>query len=348
MKKLTTLLLCFMLLPAVAMYGQAMYDFEEVVLDSERNPHLERTAKLAAMDKGNPINIYFEQEQVHIDAINLDANGEPLYMVVRNFLHPHIDGEIMTFAQIEQSFNLSNAYVNYGQGSGRQFEVSAPTPLNDNGDVALVLIPNSGDNSVMAFDYVSGNLVDPEFIPEQPTEVFGTPQHVLLSAAGTILVSDQIRDVVQEFNLNGDFIGTFAPAGGVDNTLIDNIRGIRFRDNGNLLVTAASGGNAHAVAEFDANGEYVGRFIDPDTNPMRSPWYIYEREDTYLISGINAPQGIHRYDVDGNYIDMFSSGWGTFPQQIGRRGNGFAVAQFSGATTSGLVLLDANGNQTGL
>ena len=32
----------------------------------------------------------------------------------------------------------------------------------------------------------------------------------------SILVSDQIDDVVQEYDLDGNYIGVFAPAGGAD------------------------------------------------------------------------------------------------------------------------------------
>ena len=68
----------------------------------------------------------------------------------------------------------------------------------------------------MAFDPTTGNLVDADFIPADPTNL-STPKSAILSAGGnSVLVSDQLDDVVQEYALDGSYIGVFAPAGGVN------------------------------------------------------------------------------------------------------------------------------------
>ncbi len=63
----------------------------------------------------------------------------------------------------------------------------------------LLLIPDSTTDRVMAFDPTTGNLVDADFIPADPDNL-STPKSAILSAGGnSILVSDQIDDVVQEY-----------------------------------------------------------------------------------------------------------------------------------------------------
>ena len=91
----------------------------------------------------------------------------------------------------------------------------------------------------MAFDPITGNLLDADFIPADPTS-FVPPKNAILSANGdSVLVADQIDDVVQEYGLDGNYLGVFAPAGGANTAILNNIRGIDLDANGNLLVTSA-------------------------------------------------------------------------------------------------------------
>ncbi|MCB0250614.1 MAG: ExeM/NucH family extracellular endonuclease, partial [Anaerolineae bacterium] len=96
----------------------------------------------------------------------------------------------------------------------------------------LLLVPDSTNDRVMAFDPTTGNLVDADFIPADPDNL-STPKSAILSAGGnSILVSDQLEDVVQEYALDGSYMGIFAPAGGLNNAILDNITGIDLRPNG--------------------------------------------------------------------------------------------------------------------
>jgi hypothetical protein len=82
------------------------------------------------------------------------------------------------------------------------------------GTAGLVLAPDSTNDRVMAFDPTTGDLVDPNFVPPDSTHL-GTPKEVILSASGnSLLISDQIFDVVYEYDLLGNYVGIFAPAGG--------------------------------------------------------------------------------------------------------------------------------------
>ena len=141
----------------------------------------------------------------------------------------------------------------------------------------VLLVPESTNDRVMAFDPTTGDLVDPDFIPADPTNL-STPIHAVLSADGTlVLVSDQIDDVVQSYNVDtGAYVGVFAPAGGANTAILDNIRGIAVRQSdGHLLVSVGGGTNADAIAEFDTSGNYLGNFVAnragwtrPSTSPL--------------------------------------------------------------------------------
>jgi predicted extracellular nuclease/subtilisin-like proprotein convertase family protein len=201
----------------------------------------------------------------------------------------------------------------------------------------LLLIPDWTADRVMAFDPVTGNLVNADFIPTDAVNL-ASPKNAILSAAGnTILVSDQIRDVVQEFSLAGTFIRTFAPAGGPNPAILDNILGITLRPNGNLLVTVTGGANTDSVAEFDTNGNYIGNFIAQTSGGVDGPFDILYRTTTtgtdYLVPAINS-DAVHRYSDTGSFLNIFAP-VNSFPEQIslGRVPGNVLVANFSGTQT---------------
>jgi PKD repeat protein len=208
----------------------------------------------------------------------------------------------------------------------------------------IILIPNSATNSIMAFDPETGELIDAAFIPADDVNL-STPIEILFNGS-TYLISDQLKRLVQEYDLDGNFIGTFAPEGGEDTSILNNIRGIHLRDNGNLLVTVAGITNAHSVAEFNSEGEYLGNFIANGAGGLNGPWDIIYRPDfnDYLVSA-NGSSGIHRYDHEGEFIEMFVSGL-AFPEQMQLLANGnILVTNFSGA--QGLYEYDSLGVQVG-
>ena len=211
-----------------------------------------------------------------------------------------------------------------------------------------LLIPESTNDRVMAFDPANGNLVDADFIPSDPAHL-NTPIHAVLSADGnSILVSDQLEDVVQQYDLNGNYVGVFAPAGGVDTSILDNIRGMALRPNGNLLVTVGGGANANAVAEFDTSGNYLGNFVANGAGGLDSPFDVLLRsaQSDYLVGGITSDK-IHRYDLTGASLgDFFSID--TFPEQIALADNGnVLIGNFSGIQ-EGVVELTTGGALVGV
>jgi hypothetical protein len=209
----------------------------------------------------------------------------------------------------------------------------------------LLLIPESTNDRVMAFDATTGNLVDADFIPADPDNL-STPIHAILSASGdSILVSDQLDDVVQEYALDGTYIGVFAPAGGANTAILDNIRGISLRPNGNLLVTVGSGTNADAVAEFDTAGTYLGNFVANGSGGLDSPfdvtWIV-----NWMVGGITS-DAIHMYDDTGAYLSDLAP-IDSFPEQVAAAGNGnILVANFSGGQ-EGIVEFTPAGSVVGI
>ncbi|MFU8771723.1 MAG: hypothetical protein ACNA8H_04795 [Anaerolineales bacterium] len=206
----------------------------------------------------------------------------------------------------------------------------------------VLLIPDSTNKRIMVFDPASGDLIDPDFIllEDEPT---GTIIHAILGPEGdSLLISDQTRDVVHQYDLEGNYLGIFAPAGGADTDILDNIRGISLRPNGHLLVTTSAGGNAHAIAEFDTQGEFLGNFIDNGSGGLDSPFDVYGRVETdWLVSSINSNQ-VLQYEWDtGDPIGEFAP-ISSFPQQILQIENtNVLVGNFSG--TQGVYEFMADG-----
>ncbi|HMB91083.1 MAG TPA: hypothetical protein VKP65_09575, partial [Rhodothermales bacterium] len=213
---------------------------------------------------------------------------------------------------------------------------NAPPPA------AVLLIPESSNDRVMAFDPTTGDLVDADFIPADPTNL-STPIHVLPRPNGNFLISDQIDDVVQEYDMDGNYIGVFAPAGGVNTAILDNVRGMAWAPNGNLLVTVGGGANADAIAEFDASGNFVGNRIANGAGGLDSPFDVIVRSGEFLVGGITS-DALHRYDLAGTYLGDLTA-INTFPEQLqGIASGNILVSNFSG-TEEGVVEYTAAGAQ---
>jgi hypothetical protein len=210
---------------------------------------------------------------------------------------------------------------------------------------ALFII-NSTAKQLMVFDPVTGDLVDEAFIMLDD-DATGTAIHALIGPNNTILISDQIRDIVHEYDLDGNYLGVFAPIGGANTDILDNIRGMALRPNGNLLVTVASSANANSIAEFDPDGNYLGNFIDNGSGGLNSPFDVYERPSVdWLVSSINNNQVLSYEWANGDPIGQFAP-ISSFPQQIYDIDNGnVLVANFSG--TVGVHEFQADGTPVGV
>lgn len=165
-----------------------------------------------------------------------------------------------------------------------------------------------------------------------------------MTSRATILVSDQVSDGVFEYDTTGASLGIFAPMGGVNTSILDNVRGILIRPNGNLLVAVGAGANTNTIQEFDTAGVNLGTFID--TN-ITSPFNLAYRSGDLLVS-MSAGTKLNKYTFDGTYIGVGITGTYNFFQQIYvHPGDSFAVANLTG-TAAGIVTFDSAGNQTSL
>jgi len=211
--------------------------------------------------------------------------------------------------------------------------------------IDVLLVPDSTNDRIMALDPATGDVIDADFVPAETT--VGTGVHAMLNAAGDrILLSDQVNDVVHEFDLAGNYIGVFAPVGGADPTIMDNIRGMAMRPNGNLLVTVADDVNADTVVEFDTSGNYLGTFVSAASGGLGSPFDIYGRSADWLVGGI-ASDAIHRYDTAGSYLSDLAA-LDSFPEQLAEASNGnVLVGNFSG-TQEGVVEFTSAGALVGI
>jgi hypothetical protein len=214
-------------------------------------------------------------------------------------------------------------------GSAQAVNQAAINLLNTRG---LLLIPESTNDRVMAFHPDTGDLVDDNFILDGPAHL-RTPICAIKGAGYTVLVSDQTMNVVQQYDLfTGGYIGVFAPAGGVDTSTLENIRGIAMSPAGHLLVTVGSGANAGSVAEFDASGNYLGNFIANGAGGLDGPSDIYFSDGAWLVSSINT-HAILRYDAVGAYLGNLAP-VNNFPEQISSAANGnILAANYSGIQT---------------
>jgi hypothetical protein len=216
------------------------------------------------------------------------------------------------------------------------------------GASGLLLVPDSTDDRVMAFDPMTGNLVDADFIPADATNLSTPIQAIQGFTPDQILISDQIEDVVLEYDaLTGAFVGVFAPAGGVNTNLLDNIRGIAISSGGSLLVSVGGGANDDAIAEFDSSGNYLGNFVANGAGGLDSPFDVIERAGgDFLVPGITS-DAIHRYDASGSPLANLTA-INNFPEQISETPSGnLLVGNFSG-TEEGVVEYTSAGALVGI
>jgi len=142
-----------------------------------------------------------------------------------------------------------------------QHSITGTRTTRDIPEGGLLLIPDWSNDRVMAFDPITGVLYDADFIPSDETNLSSPKEAALHPDGNSILVSDQIEDGLLQYDLDGNFIGWFAPSGGPNNNMLDNVRGWGLKADGNILVTTASGSNTDAIVEFDTAGNHIGNFI---------------------------------------------------------------------------------------
>lgn len=312
--------------------------FIDLMENFERNPAINIDLGAKCLADGIPLEIYTRNKNL-IVAKGFE-DGKVVYAVMRNFADIYDNCGVMFFDEVERSFDLSTSKLVYGDrrvvdNTGGIYDLQY---ANRSGLTMFLLVPEWNDQ-VYAFDAITGDLIDPTFIPVT-TPQLGSPKHAVQRPGnGRILVADQTVDVVQLFDTNGTYVNVFAPAGGVNTSILNNVRGVCFRPNRNLLVTSADGGNK--VQEFDTTGNLVTTFT---TASLNSPFAVLERASDVLVTNSSGTVDVGRYDLTGNFLSTFITSSLNFPQAVIRLNNGnIATCFFSGASTSGLLITDSTG-----
>lgn len=314
--------------------------FEDLVITAEKNPKIRFEAMQLAEKLGLPLSIYLP-EGIFIEALGIE-NGKPVYSLVTNLLHPFEGGQTVFFDHIVALYDLSKARVHYGKTNitNPALGYSTNTSNYNSEAVSFLMIPDWTADKVMSFNAFNGDLVNANFIPSNNPNL-QSPKAAQLNKYGIITVSDQISDLVQKYDTTGVYLGFFAPAGGVNTAVLDNIRGHNYRPNGNLVVCVGSGGNQNSIAEFDESGNYIGQYITTSSGGLTSPFDIIFRTNDVLVTTSTA-SGVYRYDHSGAFQNVLVSGL-SFAQQIQELSDKrLAVSEFSG-TGSGVRIYDSAG-----
>jgi hypothetical protein len=335
MKKILLLFIC--LLVSCIIYPKPKINYASLTEKVELNPVYMISARYEAGLRNQPVMIYLK-DKVFIEAKDIE-DGKVVYSVITNFARPEIGGYAAFFEDIISDYDLSKAKIRYLDGrtidnTGEIIQVSKSTSTK------LLLVPDWTEDKVIAFDFNTGDLVDPNYIPSNSPNL-QSPKQALQRSKTRIFVSDQISDAVQEYDTSGTYIRWFAPAGGVNNAILDNVRGIKFRPNGNLLVCNASGTAQNTIQQFDTGGVYINSFMTASVN---SPFTVLYRESDILLGNSSGTPKMFKYDFSGNLIGAFTSTTLNFVQQLIKNSNGNIIAcEFSG-TGSGLKVFDSTGN----
>ncbi len=207
----------------------------------------------------------------------------------------------------------------------------------------LLLIPDAANKRVMAFDPANGDVIDPNFVPSDPANL-SLPTAAILSADDNlILVSETTDDLVQAYDLAGDYQGVFAPAGGVDTAIIQNPRGMTLREDGSLLLAIGFGGNADSIIQLDSAGNFLNQFVAAGAGGLNDPFDVLIRGTDLFVSGFNS-EAIHRYNADtGEFLNDFAQLDGR-PEQISDSTNGHLLVGVTDGNQRGILEFDADGN----
>lgn len=261
-----------------------------------------------------------------------------------------VSGDIATPSREDEELGIQGERVASLTRAESLYQGAARRSLIDEG---VLLMPDSGNDRVVAMDPETGDILDLNFLPSILD--VGVPVQIILHPDGQrFLLTRQAGaagGVVEEYDLDGEFTGIFAPVGGQDTSIMQNIRGLAVHPaTGNILVTVAGTNdtdpeNRDSVLEFAQDGELLGRFIESGAGGLSGPWSIIFRDNDVIVSD-SGGDALRVYDWDGEFIEIFTED-PNFPQQIieGPAGT-ILAAGFS--NPSGAWEWDADGEQIGL
>lgn len=323
------------------LHAKPKISFNELLIKAEKDRQTQFDARILAFVNNQPYSIK-TINGILIDAKTIE-DGKVVYAVITNTADVYNGSYTAFFEEILHLFNEKNSKQYFYGGIKKDFTGGKLDPVISSSITPdrFVMIPEWTDDKVYLFDAETGNLLDANFIPTTSPQL-QSPKHALQHFSGRyIIVADQISDVVQKFDTNGTYIGFYAPSSGPNTSILDNMRGIAYRSNGNLLVTVGSSANQNTVQQFDTGGVSIGGFI---TSGLNSPFDILIRSGDILVSNSGGANRITRYDLSGTFLSNFYTSTNiNFPQDILRLPGGrLGVSAFS-TPGSGFAILDSAG-----
>jgi hypothetical protein len=316
--------------------------FKDLLVNAELNFNVLNNAESEAISRGLPVNV-ITTSGLMIDAKGIE-DGKIVYAVITDFADIYKGCYTAFYEEVSLIYDPLHARINYGNGNIKDNTGGICDPVFTRLMSAdrFVMIPEWTDDKIYLFDAQTGDLVDANFI--LPVAQLQNPKQSLLHFSGRyILVSDPLSRIVHKFDTSGVYIGIFAPSGGPNPAIIDNLRGITYLPNRDLLVTVGNGPNNNTVQRFDSGGVHLGTFCGTGIN---SPFDVLIRGSDVLVTNSTGTNRITKYDLNGTFLSNFYTGSSfTFPEQIIRLPNGMIVcAAFSPPATSGVAVLDSAGN----
>ena len=200
--------------------------FEELIINAEEDAQILKDVRLLSAQLDIPHTIYLP-EGIFIEARGIE-NGKVVYAVMYNIVDIYDGGVSAYWDQIASQYDLSSARQHFTNRETINPTVGYPSDYNENEltrELAptFLMIPESTNDRVMSFNVATGDLMNTNFIPMDPTNL-STPIDAILTPGITIFVSDQLDDHIVAYDTLGSFLGIWV--GGIPDTL-DNMRGIK-------------------------------------------------------------------------------------------------------------------------
>lgn len=189
--------------------------------------------------------------------------------------------------------------------------------------VAVLLIPDRGEDAVGMYDIVDGTYLG-DFVPPltgSEPYTFSSANNAVQGPDDRIYVADQITDSIVTFNPDGSFHTIFAD----QSDGLDNLRGLDFRGT-ELFVSVSPAGGAF-VARFDSAGMRLADFVADASDPFD---ILFLPGGTMMMADIAPIDNVRLYDVGASSFTPLRDI--DFPQQIQPLANGnFVVVGWSEA-----------------
>ena len=195
----------------------------------------------------------------------------------------------------------------------------------------LVLMPDSTNNRLVAFDPVNGSVVNPNMF----MLAAGTPIHAM-QVGSEIWVSEQIGDRISRWDFSGAFLGQIG--GGVGGGL-DNVRGMALVGSTVYLANAGTGNGAPgaSLVMFSTAGALLGNFSTAGLST--GPFGILAVQGGLLVSSDAANDDIHRFTLTGTSLGTFHNSTSlNFVEQLTLSASGSVLA--AGFSSNNVATLD--------